>query len=842
MPLFDPANTDNIPLELRESPRWVNWRYEQRGADTTKVPVKLLPSGSFINVSAHDPSSWVSFLEAVEIAGQYPDEIGIGYDIVEGSGIEGLDFDDCIGEAGEIHPEVAELINIAGSYAEVSPSGRGIRLLGHGQPLSSSERKIGKTASGIGVERYTNVRFLTITGNGAAVPMADMAPLREVLDGSIFARKPAKQRQANLGVDPEFDTAVCLHSLELLSQARCDEYHEWLKVCTSLAELGEEHADLFMKWSEKSAKFDAEACRRKWQHFSDKATGDIGRAFAWITAMALEDAGIEQGKLLADVAAKLGRDRNDRKPLTIKLTRSRVVSPEAEDNRDIDELELPDIGSSGYQPFPIDSLPSPAREFVLEVARALYCDSGSLATFVLVVLSAAVGTSRRVQIKRTWKPFPILWASVVAASGDLKSPPLELACEPIHARAKKFRLEYEQALEAYAEQEAEYETARAAFKAGETTVRPTPPEEPTKPPKLLTNDATVEALGAALADNPRGIVLILDELAALAGGMDKYKRGSSDESFYLSAYDGRAHQIDRKSGDKPSIYVPRCALPILGGIQPGKARELLDSSRRSSGFVQRLLFCWPPRRAYRWTYDEPSGVTLHNYGALVSKLYRLEEGTDGPELIELTPEALEAFVVWTGEHAKKSRGVSPDLAAAMSKLREIPARVGILLHEIEIAAGRQDAGSPMAADTMARAIDIARWFRNEAKRVYGLLEADAETAAEAIQVDACSAWILETLWEQGGRMSRQELLDALGSAATPARVVSALAQLLARGAVIRHGEGPGEAWEAAPDKPLPPATYSDFAAWAPPEREDAFGDAFGGNDTDADADEGSLEI
>ena len=817
MPLFDPKNTNNIPEPLRASRQWVNWQYQDRGGRLTKVPVRLLPSGRLINVDAHDPASWVSFSEAVAIAGQRPESIGIGYDIAEGSGIEGLDFDKCIDEAGEIHPEVAELINIAGSYVERSPSGQGLRLLGYGKPLGSSDRKNSKTTSGLGIERYTNVRFLTITGNGDAVPMADMAALREVLDASIFARKPAKPRQANLGRDIEFDTAACLHSLELLNQARCDDYHGWLKVGTSLAELDDEHADAFMQWSSRSPAFDADECREKWWHLSDKATGDTGKAFGWMTAMACEDSGIAQGKLLADVAAKLGRDRNDRKLLQIVRSSSPSGVVDEEEERDIDELELPP--TNGYQPFPIDSLPSPTREFVLEVARSLYCDTGSMATFTLVVLSTAVGTTRRVRIKSRWRPYPILWASVVAASGDLKSPPLECATEPVHARANKLRLEYEAAKAAYGEAAAEYAEALAAFKAGESKVRPTPPEKPLPPPKLLTNDPTVEALGAALADNPRGIALIFDELASLMGGMDKYKRGSSDESFYLQAYDGRPYQIDRKGGDKPSIYVPCCALPILGGIQPGKARELLDSGRRSSGFVQRLIFCLPPRRAYRWTYDEPSGITLHNYGALISKLYRLEENDTGAEIIDPSPEALELFVKWTAEHAKQSRGLSPDLAAAMSKLREIPARIGILLHEIEIATCRQEPGSPMSADTMARAIDIAKWFRNEARRVYALLECDESEAAEAIASDACSAWILETLWEHGGPMSRRELLEAIGSAATPPRVVSALAQLLARGAVIRHEEGSAEAWEATPDKPLPPATYAEFATWAPPEDE-----------------------
>ncbi len=824
MPLFDPANADSIPEPLTASPTWVLWQYQQRGESRAKVPIRRLPSGGFANADAHDPTSWVSFPQAVEIAGQHPDEIGIGFVLVEGSGIEGLDFDGCIDEAGVIHGEVAELLNLAGSYAEISPSGQGIRLIGYGKPLGTSDRKISKTRSGIGIERYTGKRFLTITGNGAAVPLADMAALREMLDACYFARKPAATRQASLGCDIAFDTAVCLHCLELLSPSRCDDYYHWLKVGTALAELGDEHAERFMQWSAKSAAFDGEECRRKWESLSRNATGDTGKAFGWMLAMAEEDCGLERGRILADVDAKLGRSRNDRKLVQL-ASRGRVVSQDAD--ADIDELELPPPDGLAYRPFPIEALPSPVREFVLEVGRALFCDAGSLATFSLVTLSAAVGTTRRVQLKTTWRPFPILWAAVVANSGDLKTPSLEHATAPIRDRAARLRREHDVATEEYKRLKAEYDAAKKAGQALE------PPVEPGAPPKLLAADATVEALGAALADNPRGIAIVLDELAALLGGMDKYKRGNSDEAFYLSAYGGLPHTIDRKTGEPKSIFVPRCALSIVGGIQPGKAQRALDAERRSSGFVQRLLFCWPPRRPYRWTDDEPRGLTLHNYTALVEKLYGLEEGDTGPEIIKLSPEARQAFKAWTVEHAKQSRGMSSDLAAAMSKLREIPARIGIVLHEIEIVTGRHPAGEPMAADTISRAIVIARWFRREAERVYALLEADSLAAAEIIQRDHATAAIVEELWEHGGRMSRREIAEAIGGKTPPATVVSALADLLARGAVIRHEEGTSDSWEAVPDKPLPPAAYSEFDAWAPPEAPQAEAN---------DVEEGSLEI
>lgn len=157
---------DAIPAELKALPRWVPWQYRstRSGGKLAKVPLGLNASGQLVAVDAHDPANHHAFDAAVAIAKQHPGT-GLGFDIVEGDGIEGLDFDECIDAAGEIHSEVLELLRIADTYTERSPSGRGIRAFGFNTPLGSSDRKQATTKSGIAIERYTGRRFLTLTGD-----------------------------------------------------------------------------------------------------------------------------------------------------------------------------------------------------------------------------------------------------------------------------------------------------------------------------------------------------------------------------------------------------------------------------------------------------------------------------------------------------------------------------------------------------------------------------------------------------------------------------------------------------------------------------------------------------
>jgi hypothetical protein len=779
------------------------------GPDRPKLPVVVSSNGSATVVDAHNPDNWRTFDEAVAIAKAGPEKYGIGFDLFEGSGFVGLDIDDCIDDAGEIDATAQELLRIADSYAEISPSGHGLRIFGYGEPLTDSHRKFGKLPSDCGIERYSKRRFLTITGNGAPVPMGDLGPLQELLEANVYKRAPSAPPRTTSG-DTDFDVAAVLYSLPLLGQHRCDEYLEWFKVGSALAEFGDCMADAYLRWSSGSDKFDADSCRKKWDHLIGRSKGDTNKGFGTITAMAVEDSGRSIREILADVQRKLGRGRND--TLTVKLPRGMSLP---QDDRPIDEIELPPPSRLAYRDFPADALPEPLRAFVMHGAAALCCDPGTLSLFTLVTASAAIGTTRRITIKRTWRPYPILWGVLVAQSGDLKTPIFELATQPIRDRQARLKQQHAAEKEAFEQALAEWKDSRAKAKDGD--VIPPKPEEPMPMPRMMTADATVEALGSLLEANPRGMFVGVDELCSLMGGMDRYKRGTGDEGFFLSSYGGLSHTIDRKTGEPKSTFIPRCALQIVSGVQPARAQGILDKDRRASGFVQRLLFCYPPRRAYRWSDAEASGIVLHNYAVLIERLYALGDGFYEPESVAMHDEARRAFIAWTREHSRHCRNFSPDLAAAASKLREIPARLALILHLVDVVMGRAKADAPVSPEAMSAAISISRWFRHEAERVFRMLEADTLELGELLAVDAAGAGILETLWDAEEPMSREEIAEAL-SPTPPAVVVSALADLLHRGAATRSGEGTDERWQSSP--PEPPAepeapALPEFDAWAP---------------------------
>ena len=69
------------------------------------------------------------------------------------------------------------------------------------------------------------------------------------------------------------------------------------------------------------------------------------------------------------------------------------------------------------------------------------------------------------------------------------------------------------------------------------------PREP-QPQRFYINDATPEALANILVGNPQGVVSVADELSSFLNSFERYSNNS--EGFWLAAYNGDPHTIDRK--------------------------------------------------------------------------------------------------------------------------------------------------------------------------------------------------------------------------------------------------------------------------------------------------------
>jgi hypothetical protein len=123
---------------IRELRQWLCWRAEKRESQQTRVPYSPRTGH---RASSTDPHTWASYEEAVSAHKEHGYH-GIGFVFTSGDDLCGVDLDRCRdSESGEIESWAQEIIEELDSYAEVSPSGRGVHVLLRGDLPPGRRRK-----------------------------------------------------------------------------------------------------------------------------------------------------------------------------------------------------------------------------------------------------------------------------------------------------------------------------------------------------------------------------------------------------------------------------------------------------------------------------------------------------------------------------------------------------------------------------------------------------------------------------------------------------------------------------------------------------------------------------
>jgi hypothetical protein len=395
-----------------------------------------------------------------------------------------------------------------------------------------------------------------------------------------------------------------------------------------------------------------------------------------------------------------------------------------------------DAAALAYRPFPIDALPEPIRGFVNAGARAIGCDPSYLALPLLTAIAAAIGNTRRLELKRGWSAPPILWGAIVGESGTAKTPAFKLVMRPVRERQRKALERHAEAMKQYETDLARWEKDMAAWKrvkdpASDPPAKPDPPQAE----RFIVSDTTVEALAPILLANPRGLLLARDELAGWIGSFDRYAgkgKAGADSANWLSMFNAESIIVDRKTGIPRTIHVSQAAVCVSGGIQPAILQRALGLEHRESGLAARLLLSCPPRKAKQWTEADIDPSAEAELVRLFDRLYELQPtaGDDGesrPALVRLSGDAKAVWKTYYNAHAVEQADLTGDMAAAWSKLEEYAARLALVVHFTRWAAGDVADEARLDLSSMNAGIVLAKWFKHEARRVYAMLdESDAE--------------------------------------------------------------------------------------------------------------------
>lgn len=189
MPPF--AGLPSIPAieELKKYRQWVAWKYEFRNGPSSKPTKPPISPRTGFGASHSKPETWGTYQDAFERA-RRSNLPGVGFVLADGDEICGIDLDACRDpDTGEIEPWAAEIVALAETYAEVSPSGEGIRLFARGKPEKTIK------ADKAHVEIYGKLRYLTVTGQHVDGTPDEIRPAPQSMKALVARVEAVKQEQ-----------------------------------------------------------------------------------------------------------------------------------------------------------------------------------------------------------------------------------------------------------------------------------------------------------------------------------------------------------------------------------------------------------------------------------------------------------------------------------------------------------------------------------------------------------------------------------------------------------------------------------------------------------------------
>ena len=239
---------------------WVCWKWKE----DTNTGKRKKPPYQARNPSkpadTNDPNTWSDYHTACQARDNDDSIDGIGF-VLTGTPFAAFDLDDCIVNDGPA-PWAKKLIEDAGSYTEMTPSGDGIRIIGTAQGPRADTGKMTMPVGSLEIFRKA-IRYITITSWSTDVPRK-IKNIDAIIDASL-PKKADKKTEP-----PKHDQDEWARIRSALFFIPADNRGIWLKIGAALESTGWTGAEsLWREWSETSfGLFDEADQIKTWNNFA----------------------------------------------------------------------------------------------------------------------------------------------------------------------------------------------------------------------------------------------------------------------------------------------------------------------------------------------------------------------------------------------------------------------------------------------------------------------------------------------------------------------------------------------------------------------------------------------
>jgi hypothetical protein len=491
------------------------------------------------------------------------------------------------------------------------------------------------------------------------------------------------------------------HLRSALLHLRADDRKDWIKAGLALKNLGEVGRGLWIEWSMTSKKYDPLEAADAWESL-DPTSIDYRHIFS----EAQRQGWVNPAK----------RFNSDSPTLTPDL--DGWAEPQKLPGELLPVLELDP-----------EWLPKGLRAGCLDIAERLSCPLDYVAIPAIVGAGTALGNTVGIlpkEFDESWIVHAGFWGGIIGSPGSMKTPALNASLKPLHHLEEVAATKYKQDYAQYRLDKAAFDKAMSEFKQGKSKAFPREPSKPTKT-RYIVNDVTYQALGEILAENPRGILALADELSGLLQSLDTPGQEAA-RGFYLSGWGGQGnYTFDRITRD--SVTLTRYQLAVFGGFQPDRVkayvRHAQSGNSKNDGLLQRFqLLVWPDLTGDFELIDRPANkdalLQMHKAIQALNLLSGIPiqgatKNSAGVQLLHFDSAAQELFNDWyqKNEVMLRTGSLNPSEHSHFAKYRSLVPGLALLFHLINGQHG------PVSEDCLRTALQFAKYLKSHAKRTYG---------------------------------------------------------------------------------------------------------------------------
>ncbi|MCI0663416.1 MAG: DUF3987 domain-containing protein [Acidobacteria bacterium] len=398
--------------------------------------------------------------------------------------------------------------------------------------------------------------------------------------------------------------------------------------------------------------------------------------------------------------------------------------------------------------FPLDALPSWQRAFVDSLASSTQTPIDLAALMSLAVCSAAVARNVRVEARDGWEEPLNLFVTVALPPANRKSQVMADVTKPLyeyeremilssHERIAEEKSEYSILVQELADLEKKCAKAdvvdrdklreETKAKARELAARKVPTA-----PKLIVDDVTSEVLATILSEQGGRVALFSAEGGIFETLAGRYANGTPNIDIFLKGHSGDDLRVDRRDR---SEHIVHPALTIGLAVQPDVLRGMIEKPGfRGRGLIGRFLYSLPQstignRKIRPGAMSTETRRTYHHnvYRLASIEPYTNDAGETEPRLIRFSKDA-DDYLAAFEEEIEPMLGIDGELAFIGDwggKLAGATVRIAGIMH-LAMHAESISHKWPVEieADTLKRAITIARYLLTHARMAYAEMGAD----------------------------------------------------------------------------------------------------------------------